>query len=65
MSFPVDVTLGGEICRLTTSLAVPLRRDQSYNATLHPVSQSEFTGQALTPPDFFLTDYDGNGQKIL
>lgn len=67
VSIPLDITLEGAIYRLSTSLANSSRAGvRNYNATLHTVSEEEFTSQALTPShDFILTDYDRNGQKDL
>ncbi|WP_051686524.1 RHS repeat-associated core domain-containing protein [Vibrio pacinii] len=67
VSIPLDITLEGAIYRLATSLANNTKPGvRSYDATLHPVSVDEFSGQSLTQShDFILTDYDNNGQKDL
>ncbi|MEZ8822886.1 RHS repeat-associated core domain-containing protein [Vibrio amylolyticus] len=67
VSIPLDITLEGAIYRLTTSLASSSKPGtRNYNATVHAVSESEFSSQTLTPAhDFLLTDYDKNGQKDL
>ncbi|MBL4829231.1 MAG: VCBS repeat-containing protein [Aliivibrio sp.] len=64
VTIPLDVTLGRDIFRLETNITSSIPGKRYYNAVLHPVSVSEFDGQALTKEhDYLLTDYDKNGVK--
>ncbi|MYM57744.1 type IV secretion protein Rhs [Vibrio sp. OCN044] len=68
VTIPIDVTLEGAIYRLNTALANRSTGNGTryYNATVHPVPESEFDGQNLSSAhDYLLTDYDGNGVKDL
>ncbi|MCG7489999.1 FG-GAP-like repeat-containing protein [Vibrio sp. Of14-4] len=67
VTIPIDVTLEGAIYRLNTALANRTGNGtRYYNATVHPVPESEFNGQNLSSAhDYLLTDYDGNGVKDL